>query len=284
MIRLIATCEPARLGWLHQFVAHYRHQGVQYFQLSLHLEPGTPATEVASARARAASIAEEVNLPPFREIHEPFDAMALRRHHDHIQNSECATEDWLVWADIDEFHIFGGNLAELTEGWDRAGCNAAGGVFIDRVAREGLLPSFNPMRTIWSQYPLGCNLTAKVVRGMTKKVVIARANVRMRHANHNPLRHQRMSWAMMDVPIHHFKWDSGVLARLSQRIDNDWKVRCAWWTQSENILNAITARSGRLPLDLVDTLDFEDDLLPESHTPYESNSRYGRSPFGRYEP
>ncbi len=274
MIRLIATCEPARLPMLPQFVHNYARQGVDDFILSLQLEPSVDHGATSRARAQADDIARKLDIRPLLDLRVPFDAMALRTHHDVLQSSECSMQDWIVWADVDEFHWFGAHLREICADCDSQGHDAVRGQFVDRVARAGELPPFDPERSIWSQFPIGCDVTSSIVEGMSKKVVLARARVRMRHANHDPLRHQRVSWSPIRAPIFHFKWDASVLPRLQARLEPDWKERCAWWTQSAAAISAIDASNGRIPIERLRCFDFHDDDYPTEYFPYETNRRY----------
>lgn len=273
-IRLISTCEPERLHLVPQFIRHYERQGVQDFILSLQFEPETDEAEVRVGRAMAAEIARELQIRPFHELYVHFDAMALRAHHDLLQDTECADKDWIVWADMDEFHWFGSHLLNLCDEFSFGNFNAIRGYFIDRIARDGELIEFDSSRPIWAQYPIGCDVTATIVRGMTKKVILARGDVRIRHANHDPLRHQRIDWAPIRAPIFHFKWESSVSNRLGARLTPHWKKRCPWWTQSASALEAITKNDGRIPLEHLKCFDFLDDKYPTEYFPYEKNSRY----------
>jgi hypothetical protein len=282
MIVLISTCEPSRLRLVPQFISHYRAQGVERFLLSLQIEPTLADAEVQRARAAAAALAESLNIPPLRELHVKFDAMSLRRHHDWIQFTECYPSDWIVWADIDEFHMFGGDLRCLAESWKRAGFNAARGAFVDRIARDGRLPPFDPSRSIWAQYPVGCNLTREIAGGLTTKVTIARQFVRIEHGNHSPVSPGRTAWALDGMPIFHFKWDAAVVPRLRLRLTEDWKSRCWWWTQSDAVLTAISEHGGRIPMHKLILVDYGDDHVPATTDAAEVIARYSANPILAY--
>ena len=139
---------------------------------------------------------------------------------------------------------------------DQMGALYISGELVDRVARSGMLVPLDPHKSIWPQYPIGCDLTSRVLKGYSHKVAAAKGNVRLMPGNHevssgsDPWR-----WAPELIAIHHFKWDDTVVKRLSSRLTPDWKARCSWWRESERCLSFIQNQC-KLDLTILRTFDF----------------------------
>jgi hypothetical protein len=247
MIVLVSTFEFQRLAWLPQFVNHYRRSGVEEFRISLHVSPSLSSTEAFEQAECVHEVCRSIGVILSAVIRIPFDAMALRKHHDEIQQ-EYSKDTWFIWADIDEFQDYRGNLRELTENWDDRGIDIVAGEFVDRITSTGELVLFDPTRSIWEQYPLGCRITELIVKGQTNKVVCSKGYVAVKHANHDPIKGQVLRWADECVAVHHFKWDSTVVDRLLPRLAPSWQERCPWWIQSERVIQYIQLNGNRINL------------------------------------
>lgn len=123
------------------------------------------------------------------------------------------------------------------------GCDAVAGEMIDRLAPGGELTVFRPQDSVWEQFPLRYDVTGAVLRGLRTKVMLARGWVRLNHGNHAPLAQQNIRQHPRAAVIHHFKWDSTVKARLSERLSEDWKGRCRWWVETQRFFEHIEHRS-----------------------------------------
>lgn len=253
MITVVCTLEVERVGWLPQFVAHYRALGVERFLLSLHLDETASDDEVRRATYTTAQVLDPLGVRLRRVIVVPFSAMALREHHDSLQATDCRPHDWIVWCDIDDLQGYARPLPALCDAWDAAGINIVPGEFVDRVAANGCLPAFDPQRPLWDQFPLGCDLTSRVLKGSTRKVVCSKGNVKIARANHTPLHGQDLCSAQSIVDIHHFKWDATVVGRLSRRLEESWRKRCPWWIESQRALQHIQAHGGRIGIEQLRT-------------------------------
>ena len=273
MIGIIATCDVRRIGLISHFVEHYRYLGVEAFHLSLHVSPGTSPGAARRQIAEAECELAVFGLQLEAVLREPFDAAALRRHHDAVQARVAGRYDALVWADIDELHELPRSLASFVDRMRSSGWSALRGQFVDRVSRSGKLAPILPATSIWSQFPIGTNLTGQVLKGSVDKVVLAQPCLRISPGNHGPAPGQNVRWWPTTVPVHHFKWDITVLSRLSERLTDDCKRRCYWWTQSDEAISWIKAGGGRIDLGQLLTYDFEDDGIG-SAGPYGANPRY----------
>jgi hypothetical protein len=271
-ITVVCTVEAARVAWLPQFVRHYQAQGLERFHLTVQCPRGKRRTGEA-ARRRALKLLLPLGVDQVDLLERDFDAMALREHHDEVQDKSGA--EWLVWADIDEFQVYPAPVPMLVADWKRAGIQACTGLFVDRVSRSGKLAPVNLAEPIWGQYPIGASLTRDVLRGQINKVVCSHVSVRIKHGNHEPVRGQRVRRTREIIPVFHFKWDSTVVPRLKMRLTEAWKKRCPWWTQTARLYEVLEGNRGRLPLAELKTFDFRDDALSREWHPYRLNARYG---------
>jgi hypothetical protein len=255
MIHLISTIEYRRVDWIPQFVEHYLSLGIDRLWLTLHFPPSMSRNEIRSVTRKTTRILNSQGIDYLGHLVCPFDAMSLRQHHDMLQTA-VNPNDWIVWADIDEFQVYPQKLSKCIAEAERTGATAMSGEFIDRVALGGELKCFDPDSPIWNQFPIGCDVTKRILLGQTNKVVCSQASIRIKHANHDPIRHQpTVSWLPYLAAVHHFKWDSTVVERLLPRLDDAWKERCHWWVQTQRFMDHWSLYK-RINLDLLSTIYF----------------------------
>ena len=246
MVHLICTLEPARINLLPQFIAHYVQLGVQLFHFSIHFEPGLERPGMMRSIQEAEKALEPFSLTLSAVLVCPFSALALREHHDRLQTQHCRNEDWVMWADIDEFHVFPEDFHGLLQFAETARIDYFWGEFVDRVAADGSLKAFDPAQCIWSQYPRKCHITRDVARAHTGKVTCARASVRISPGNHYVLNAERLRYYKPRVEVHHFKWDDSVMRRLGRRLLPDWREQWPWWIESKKIVDFLEQSGGSI--------------------------------------
>lgn len=284
MIALVVTLEPSRIAWLPQFLKHYSRQGVHHFEVSVQFEPNVEVDLHRRYLEEARAAARCVDGVHVRSLVCEFDAMTVRHHHDQIQSRISETCRWIVWADIDEFQVYSAKLDDLVRQWEDEGANLCRGLFVDRIARDGILSEFEPARPIWAQYPIGADVTRTIVKGQTNKVVCSRSNVKIKYANHDPIWTQPLSWSDQEVPVFHFKWDASLKKRMRMRLTDSWKARCPWWVQTDRLMSTLADDGMRLPVASLECFDYRDDALPFDAFPYESNPLYRKFSLERYRP
>lgn len=280
VVGLIATCDPQRLDLLAPFVAHYRRYGVDEFFISLHLDVKYPAERHDELSAQAAAALAECGVALHATYACAFDAMAIRRHHDGIQQGVGSKFDWLVSADIDEFHEFPDALGAFTRDLQRHDAQCVTGHFIDRMARQGF-PAVRGDQSLWSQFPLGTDITRTVLHGWSTKVMLHRPSVKLLPGHHYP-EGSVDAWAQ-SYAVHHFKWDATVVPRLRRRLEQDWRDRCPWWTESARALEWLDAGATAGPFAGLRVVDFEDDRQADGGGPLGANPRYFSGDFRRTE-
>jgi hypothetical protein len=273
MIGLITTLDVRRIMLIPHFVGHYRRMGVDRFHISLNVHPDMENNLSKVAVDTANTVLRLMGLKMESVLLEKFDAATLRLHHNDIQLKYKHKYKAIVWADFDEFHEFPQPLSEIVDLMYFKDISVIGGKFVDRVSRSGQLQPVLDGIPIWSQFPIGCNFSLKVLKASDKKVILTHPNVKLTPGNHGVYGTEFVNWWPQRLPVHHFKWDSSIIDRLSERLTDDWKARCYWWTQSEIALSTIKESGEKIPLSQVDVYDFMDDDLA-APGPYKFNPRY----------
>jgi hypothetical protein len=246
MIHLISTIEEARIDWLPQFVDHYTRLGVDEFHLSVHFEPDTPRERIAHSTARAEKLLKPFDKTLTAVLVCPYDAHATRSHHDELQSQIACQDDWILWADIDEFQVWPDEMRFLLKCAARRRVDYFRGEIIDRVSEDGSLTIFNPHTSIWSQYPRKCHITRDVANAPTQKVACSKVMIKITPGNHYAIDHLLLKCDVSLIEVHHFKWDASVVNRLKRRVLPDWRQRCHWWTESQALLEHIDTCGGRI--------------------------------------
>lgn len=257
MLHLVCTFSIFAQNRLAQFVTHYRNLGIDRFWLTPHVDPKHEDSAAAAEAIKAIGVAShDAQVRPLPLLSYDFDAKIARHHHDQLQR-DIPSGDWIVWADIDEMQAYPEPLESLIAQAERNREGAVSGEFVDRIDREGRLTAFDPERPIGEQYPVGCNLSATVMRGFTHKVVLARSSVRVTSGNHEVLESPdafRFSESL--AAVHHFKWDDTVPTRLAQRLEAYRRKGLPCWIESQYFLDYMEAGQ-RLNLAPLKVFDFE---------------------------
>ena len=261
MIHLISTIGLAHFSWIPQFVGHYRALGVDRFWLTLHVDPDQQSQALINARCgEAQKTIAELGIATLPLLIGKYSGAILRERQDPIQKNLPA-HDWVIRCDADEFQVYPYPFKEFLAELDRQGTNAVSGEFLDRIAMNGKLKTFDSQYQLWAQYPIACNVTARVLRGYTHKVAALKAHIEFGFGNHEiaETNSTPVTWARDIVAIHHFKWDQSVLERLAPRLGDDWKQRRPWWVETQRFVDHISTH-GRIDLESLDTYRFENGL------------------------
>lgn len=155
--------------------------------------------------------------------------------------------DWMVPADLDEFHRFPARAADMADEASREGWEWAAGWFVDRVAASGLLEPMTDGIPLSEQYPLELRVTRDVVLGAAEKVVLVRGDVPVTSGHHTPRRFTRPR-RPEKIPIDHYKWRAGLLEALERRVRIYESHNSPWSGESKRFLEHY-ARHGRILVD-----------------------------------
>jgi hypothetical protein len=188
------------------------------------------------------------------------------------------SSQWVIVTDADELVRFpGGTALSLAQQLHDEGATHAYGNMVDRVAENGSLSSLQPpeVASIADQYPLSCRITSLIAGGRTRKIPIHRGDLRTSSGHHHlwvtqrllrytpfssqctriPNEHQvpslegiPWSWSGPLVPIDHYKWNSGALAKLVHRLTIQAETS-GYKKEIAKAVFSIYENGGRFPVD-----------------------------------
>ena len=209
---------------LGHFLDHYVRLGVDEFLLVLHAGPSDP---------RADSMIESMarfGIRPLLRTGEFNTRLKLERYRA-LVDAHCRLQDWVLYADMDEFHAYPGRLHDFLADCDEAGYRFVPGRMRDRLASAGELLPMTPTPTLWQQYPFRANVTAGIRHGWDRKVCAAKATLRFDEGGMHCLAygHDRVTNYQLTyvdargrpgfIDIDHFAWDSTVLDRMESKLN-----------------------------------------------------------------
>jgi hypothetical protein len=158
-----------------------------------------------------------------------FSTKLKLRRYGAVLEQYCSNDDWVLYADGDEFHVYPRPLPEFLRDLAARQIDYATGHLIDRLAPDGVLERIRSNPTLWDQFPFGGTVTASIVGGWTRKVCVARGSLRLAEGGAHALRFggdvnasyarthaDRPSDTMIE--IHHFKWDASLRSRLADKL------------------------------------------------------------------
>lgn len=208
---------------LGHFLQHYRRLGVDEFILVLHAEASdSRAEDMIDIMARH-------GITPRLQITEFNTRLKLERYRA-LVGEYCQPEDWVVYADMDEFHAYPSAIHELLAGCDAAGYRFVRGRMRDRLAAGGQLQPMQTSRSLWEQYPFRASVTARIRQGWDLKVCAAKADVIFDEGGmhclaygHDRLRNYQLTYLDSSgfpglVDIDHFAWDDTLLTRINRKL------------------------------------------------------------------
>lgn len=230
------------LALLPFFLEHYLELGIAPSRMHIVLNAPREGTEEI---ARARSILEAHRVEPEERWIEPYTSGAMWEKRREVQRRVADATDWVVSADVDEFHEFPAPLPAFLAYCERKGVNCVQGVFIDRLASGGQLAAVSSEASIWEQFPIKadvmCTMRQTEPDGWwygTVNVMVCRGDVFPDRGGHHPLSGKRdisylfgrqlakFPWITkaafrFSVPlrVHHFKWTDTLVAGLRRRLD-----------------------------------------------------------------
>lgn len=269
------------LALLEHFLAHYAGLGIAPDQMHLLLNaPTAESPALGTARDRLAAFGA---APPHVWIGTYSSAEMWHRRRQ-IQDEVAGPRDWIVSADVDEFHSYPCPLGELFAYLDLIGANVLQGPMIDRLAPEGALAEITPDRPLPEQFPI-CS-DAMIALGKTAgqddsagtlKVMLCRPGIFPGQGGHFPKppgeagpwpayahgvalaafpRAKEAGFRLMQPAlVHHYKWHAGLAARWQARLDRPQGASGPAQRYGERMLSHLDATGGRIDLSAVATAD-----------------------------
>ena len=188
----LITCvgTEADLPLLPHWLDHYTAIGIEPDRIVCILNASDAgAPELAAARALLA----ERGVRRVRDWLKPYTSEAMWAVRREAQRAVAAPEDWVLSADVDEFHAYPEALPAFLarcEGW---GVTCVQGPFIDRLAPGGRLAPVSASPDLAAQFPLRAEASLSLFgegashnRYGTVKVMAMRGHVMPSRGGHHP--------------------------------------------------------------------------------------------------
>jgi hypothetical protein len=208
---------------IRHFLDHYSKLGVSDYLVILH----SPISR-SMRRTRVLRILREYGIKPRMEVAD-YTLNLRRERINEILSVHAEKSDWIVHADVDEFHDYPDGLEALAAECDAAKYTFVRGRWVDRLAIGGELRPIKRRPSIWEQFPLVADISSTVTGGWPLKVVLAKGCLRSGDGGTHSIDYggtpddnyhcsaiDHSSYPFL-INIHHFKWDSTVLGRLRTR-------------------------------------------------------------------
>lgn len=228
------------LALLPHFLDHYLGLGIPPQRLRLILNadgPEAPGLEEAKSLLRSRGVAEpEIWIAPYTS-----DSMWARRRD--LQRRVAEPEDWVLNADVDEFHEYPEPLPAFLEHCEQEGVDCVQGVFIDRLAPEGRLAPVAPEPAVLEQFPLRADVGWSIWGrgashgiGGTLKIMLSKGAVLPSRGGHSPVNPSEARYLYarslagfpelkrpeerFAVPtrVHHVHWTRSLQEKLERRL------------------------------------------------------------------
>lgn len=239
----LVTCVgvDTELGHLPHFIDHYCALGIQpdNFHVVLNTsDKNSPGLDAAKHVLTQRGLkAQETWVAPYTS-----DAMWAKRRE--VQARVTNVDDWVVSADVDEFHEYPAPLPEVIAECERRGARCVQGVFIDRLAPGGKLAAVAEQPSIQEQFPIQADVQCAIAgtgehynyRG-TVKMMVFKGTIWPDRGGHMALRgdspveylfsrdlglfpaigNARFRF-FVPLRVHHFKWTDTMPATLRRRL------------------------------------------------------------------
>lgn len=193
-----------------RWLAYYRAEGVGRFHVFHNRAPEHDRAEAALGALLAAAdvtvvMAYEGVVPEEERVERFADYSA----------GELAARPVVLVADSDEF-VRAPRLA--AERMLAGGFDYVQGTFVDRFGFDGRTPAVEPGVPLTHTFPLAAHFTYEALGAARTKVPLARPGVRYGPGCHRAIGEglRRPPWT---VPVDHFKWRAGVVARVRARLE-----------------------------------------------------------------
>ena len=244
MIALFCTIgvdkDITNLSIVSHFLNFYTRQGINDFYFILQSNSNCPAR-----------IQETKSLLQEFKINEKFiwkggyTAPLLNKYMQQAVNS-YNKNDWIILADIDEFHNFPVRAKQFLSDCNKEGINCVKGHLIDKVAEKGELKLIQKEPRIDRQFPHAADLTKKIALGNTGKIVALKQPLAAGNGHHAIVKKKRNAqYSNQIIDVHHFKWDSLVLKRLQKRYRYYVTKKIKWYRESERV-SSYLIKHGRI--------------------------------------
>ncbi|WP_329197611.1 glycosyltransferase family 2 protein [Streptomyces sp. NBC_01435] len=240
---LVAVIGPVEPTLLTAWTAHYRRLGIERFHLAFHFPDRVPD----AWRHQLIAACHDLGIAPAQISTGPWHEHTNTQLRDSLR--EQAGNGWHLLADSDEFQTYPAPLTDMLAQAGDAGQKVVGGLMLDRVTNDGRLAMWRPETGLDRAFPLGGHLTRRLLQGDPRKIVLAHSSVTVASGNHRAPGHKPDPSTL--ACVHHFKWRSGVLDDLRQRVERftsgEWAEHTpAVRSEASRLLQHIDRHHGRI--------------------------------------
>lgn len=250
-IFLACVFDTKRPMLVEHFIKHYLQLGIEANNFLIVLNEGGDGDSVAAGFVQSVLARFAIAFSVWRG---PFSTGVKLVHLLHVLSTRVRASDWIVWADMDEFHHFPRKLPLFVAELALNGSDAVVGYLVDRLTMSGELVPIKPNVNIGAQFPMQCRITSSLLKGSTQKTILTRGTSMVDGGHHAvPPRqyfdergcgHLIPAWATQrprqyreQVYIAHYKWSLGVQAYARARADQFKQFGIDWWVESDRLAN-----------------------------------------------
>ncbi len=225
---------------LPHFLQHYLALGIRPERMKIILNAVAKDTSELKA---AVSVLNDHGVAHAETWLAPYTSTSMWEKRREVQIREALAEDWVISADVDEFHEYPEPLIQFIERCDQIGVNCVQGPFIDRLAPSGKLAPIATKPSLMEQFPLQTDVIWAIGRkGVhhsqhgTVKIMAAKGRILPSTGGHHPMRGICASYLYriplaafplitnpgfrFSIPtrVHHFHWTEALVERLERRL------------------------------------------------------------------
>lgn len=227
-----------RIDLLAFYLQYYKRQGVERFVVALYNGEKSPLHDAIRRIGNQIKVDLHIRpsvICPLPEFSGPRETPGINL----IRQEFIRPDEWFAIADLDEFirPLHGSSLIDLASKAAASGYNAVHGAMLDRIAATGQFPAIDPDNTLDEQFPLQCDLTG-ACGAMSSKIFLSQGNLAVTDGHHR-LNRGDVSIMHDGGEVHHFKWTSGIIGRLQDRLKYFRKQRLPWAEESAKLIEAI---------------------------------------------
>jgi hypothetical protein len=238
-LKLISCVDVTReLGLLGHFVRHYTELGIDPQNMHILLNAEDPD---AQGFARAEKILSDFGAAAPTRWVAPYTSDAMWQQRRDLQKRVAKPSDWVLSADIDEFHEYPTDLATVLRHCSAVGATVVQGVFVDRLSADTQLRPVADEPPLKDQFPTEAFIMEAIAgpdsdRYGSVKIMLMRGDIMPSRGGHHPLGDQKFKYLagapLGSIPklsdprirlrypfaVHHFKWTKTLVEGLERRL------------------------------------------------------------------
>ncbi|HSJ69072.1 MAG TPA: hypothetical protein VK921_15415 [Anditalea sp.] len=242
-IRLI-TCAGVEhdLALLPHFINYYKGIGIPSENMHFILQA---AHADSPEMDQALAILNRYDITPSEIWIAPYTSATMWEKRREIQQRVAKEDDWIISADVDEFHEFPDELRIFLAYCNKKGINCVQGVFIDRLTADGTLAPIKDSPPLWEQFPVQADVICTIRQddkwgweSGTVNIMACKGYLLPKIGGHSPMNNgkpikytfgsRQLAYYsgiknssirfMIPLRVHHFKWNQALLTSLQKRM------------------------------------------------------------------